>query len=68
MTGVQTCALPICEAHGVDQPVEDNQRPQVSFVDEEERAENEADGAGLDEAAQALIIIEIGRASCRERV
>ena len=56
MTGVQTCALPICDT-----------RNQVEQALEDYRIKNNYESVDLIPAEEAAEV-KIGRASCRERV
>src|SRR5207244_6045552 len=79
VTGVQTCALPICGEEGVasqDPDAEGDELPQPQIA-EGDQAEADEDEEGLDMplyspvevlASRDFSTFEIGRASCRERV
>src|SRR3546814_10107267 len=64
VTGVQTCALPICPPIRVVLLLDDHRRA----VPEEALVCGDAGARALDLAAPGLTADQIGRASCRERV
>src|SRR3546814_2290539 len=70
VTGVQTCALPICERSGVDR-LDRSERVAL----ETGKVARQADGAVMASLGETVVLCavtaakkEIGRASCRERV
>src|SRR3989442_5432861 len=74
VTGVQTCALPICESKSC-RDAQENTLPDASPHHEEQKSYFEdSEGVGppsletLRAAAGCVPGCEIGRASCRERV
>src|SRR3546814_13820951 len=79
VTGVQTCALPICLPH-VDRRLVEIARalacdPDVLLLDEPAAGLSRADKDRLArllrliaDAGISVVVVEIGRASCRERV
>src|SRR5438309_6512137 len=71
VTGVQTCALPILRVSGILRPegtaVRDDAQSAVSFF-QRETSRGLQPSALRHSRAEGLRAVEIGRASCRERV
>src|SRR3546814_2679205 len=74
VTGVQTCALPICKEVGaIGRAIVRNPKiflfdEPLSNLDAALRVQMRLELARLHKELQATMIYEIGRASCRERV
>src|SRR3546814_8366002 len=74
VTGVQTCALPICEQIADAQPVAVEQREEQEDAAPQQRAHRQRGIGGVlrspecEERERKEYFDQIGRASCRERV